>query len=472
MMHYLLLTVLTIIILFIAFKIWKKTNEPAFILGIGLIYYWSLAGAWIIIFDELTGDKGKDFGVHYYHYREALFPIHLNNYYLLSILYYGLFIIIIELCVLFLIKKRAFEHSSFKPVIINHKILILACIAGAFVSCAMVWKEILTSAKFSESIYIVTRLQPGKFTTLHQLINFCIVIALYIGLISYVSAENGRLIKGDQSKKTLWLYILCVFIVEGYLLLLGNKREIFFAGIFGALFYYSNVGGKIKWKPIVLLILIVFTPMLFNDGLRSYSPEKLTNYFDTTGLELKIEQEIQYTEFSVKSSTLAFLFSNEMFSAHFSMYGILSQDIPLTWGSSINSFFHSLIPKFIFPDRPETSYDYYVRSVHALKGQGYTIHHASGWYLNFGLGGLIFAAALLGSLWAWFYNKMSVFFTFRNKFIKLLFIIGMLGFTAQLPSLIRSGPEAYKALIFEALIIPAVIVYFSSLFVKKEKEDA
>jgi hypothetical protein len=130
-----------------------------------------------------------------------------------------------------------------------------------------------------------------------------------------------------------------------------------------------------------------------------------------------------------------------------------------------------MIPKMILPDRPETCYDYYVRSVNALKGQGYTIHHASGWYTNFGLPGVLLGGALLGLLWAWFYNKMKRLASIKTKFVKLLFSIALLGFTAFLPSLMRSGPEAYKALIFEALIIPTVIIYFSSMFVRKKKND-
>lgn len=472
MIHYSLLIFFTAIIFYLAIKIWQKTKEPAFILGIALIYYWTLAGAWFIIFDCLTGDKGKEFGVHYYHYRDALFPIFLDNYYLLTILYYSLFIIFVQGCILFFTKKPSIEIQKESPVFINHTILISACIIGAIVSCILVWNEILIAAKFDQSIYVVTRLQPGRFSTLHQLINFCIVISLYIGLISYISGKNGKYITGDNSKKILWFYIFCVFFVEGYLLLLGNKREIFFAGIFGGLFYYSNVSGKVKWQPIALLVLIIFTPMLFNDGLRAYSPVWLTNYFDTTGLELHLMEVIQYTEFSVAGSVLTFLFSNEMFSAHFSMYGILSQHVPLTYGASIYSFVYSLIPKIILPNRPETCYDYYVNSVHALKGQGYTIHHATGWFINFGAAGVLFGGALLGSLWAWFYNKKNALFKVKNKFLKLLFIIGLSGFTAQIPSLIRSGPEAYKAMIFEALIIPTVIIYFSSLFVKKNKTNA
>ena len=37
-------------------------------------------------------------------------------------------------------------------------------------------------------------------------------------------------------------------------------------------------------------------------------------------------------------------------------------------------------------------------------GQGFTVHHATGWYLNFGTWGLIAGALLVGIIWAECYN--------------------------------------------------------------------
>jgi hypothetical protein len=95
MIHYLCLFVFTLIIYFLTWKIWKKTKQIAFPIGISLLYYWSLLGAWFIIFDGLTGQKGKEFGHHYYYLFEKMFPVHADNSYLLTISLYALFIITI-----------------------------------------------------------------------------------------------------------------------------------------------------------------------------------------------------------------------------------------------------------------------------------------------------------------------------------------------------------------------------------------
>jgi hypothetical protein len=475
MIHYTILFIYSLLIGWLCLKIWAKTKEPTFIIGIGLLYYWSLAGSWFIIYDGLTGNKGAEFGLHYYHYCEVLFPIYLDNYYLLSISYYALFIIGLQLSILFLAKQKNIgevdDENLFSPLQINHALLWLLCVAGVIISGAIVWKEILTAAKFSQSVYVVTRHTPNKLFVFHQLINFSMVVGLYIGLISYFSAEKGRYIAFVSKKKSLLMllaYTLCIFLVEGYLLLLGNKREILFAGIFGFLFYYHNVKGQIKWQHLVIMVIIIFTPMLFSNGIRAYSPQFLLNLFYTEDLQLGFKEKIIYTQFTMKSSALSFLFSNEMFASHFSMYGTLSKHLPLTFGKSLWSLVYSFVPRFILPDRPETAYDYYVYMVNAVAGEGYTINHATAWYINFGVIGILLGALLLGGIWVWLFNMKNQFATMKNRFVQLFFIFGIYAITAQIPTLIRSGPEGYKALIFEGLLIPTLVIYFLSLFKKQE----
>ena len=473
MIYYTVLFVYTLIIVWLGYKIWIKTREPAFVLGNALLYYWSLMGAWFLIYDGLTGGKGIEFGLHYYHYCEVLFPIYLDAYYLLTISYYALFIIVTQLTVLYVAKDKAqsLTNPVFEPIVINHNLLLFLCFLGVIISGFIVWTEILTAAKFAQSVYVVTRHTPNKYFVIHQLINFSMVVGLYIGLITFISGEHGRLILfSSKGKKTvtLILYVLCVFFVEGYLLLLGNKREILFAGIFGFLFYYNNVSGKMKWQHLVLMVLIIFTPMLFNDGIRAYSPGFLLDMFYTDDLQLHFKEKIVYTQFTIKSSALSFLFSNEMFASHFSMYGTLSQHLPLTYGKSIWGLCYSFVPRFLLPDRPETAYEYYVGMVHAVEGEGYTINHATGWFINFGIVGILFGAALFGLLWAWLYNVRNNLYRVKNKFSQLFFILGLCAITAQIPTLVRNGPEGYKALIFEGLLIPAIVIYVLSLLVKKK----
>lgn len=463
MLHYLLLAVYTLLIVFLTWKIWKKTREIAFVIGIGLIYYWSLMGAWFIVYDELTGQKGKEIGLHYYHYFELLFPVHADNLYYIVCALYALFIVGVQLTILYFAKPyKASGAGDPKPVRINHLLLIGICVGAAAISFALVWKEILTAAKFGESIYIVTRMQPGRWFTFHQLLNQAAVVALYIGLIAYISGDRSRFITGGRSRWLLLAYAVAVILVEGYLLLLGNKREILFGGILGAIFYINNVRYRINVKALSIFIVIILIPLIFNDGLRSYSPKFLTRYFDTSGLEFKRTKEFEYSGFTMKNTTLSFLFSNEMFCAHFSMYGVLSHHVPLTYGSSLVSLGASMVPHALWKDRPEEIYYYYAREVHAVEGQGYTIHHATGWYLNFGVIGVLLGAFLMGWLWAQLHNRHLVFWKARFLFLRVLFVIGSAAFAAELPTVMRSGPEVYKALVFEALLLPAFIVFLAA----------
>src|SRR5262249_49792084 len=91
--------------------------------------------------------------------------------------------------------------------------------------------------------------------------------------------------------------------------------------------------------------------------------------------------------------------SNEAFGAHFSMYGVLAAQTSPKFGYSIYSLACSVIPRVLWPDRPRDIYLYYSESVGAIQNQGYSLHHATGWYLNFGYAGVAVGAIVLGLLW-------------------------------------------------------------------------
>ena len=151
--------------------------------------------------------------------------------------------------------------------------------------------------------------------------------------------------------------------------------------------------------------------------------------------------------------------SNEGFAAHMSLYGVLRYEIPLTYGSSINSFLASVVPRTFWPDRPYDVYVYYAQSINATAGQGYSIHHAAGWYLNFGVPGLVVGAVLLGRIWAALYNNFAhVAERSRNFLWQIFCTIGFVTFTANLPNLIRSGPEGYKGVLIDGFIIPIMVL--------------
>jgi hypothetical protein len=455
---YILLISYTAIIFYLARVIWKRTHQISFPIGIALLYYWTLLGSWFFVYDDMSGGKGAEFGLHYYIYLEKMFMVHADASYFSAISYYALFLITIECTILFFLKDKGVEQEK-RPIEINHVLLLSGCLLAIVLSTAIIWKQILFAAGNNYSVYTVTRTSENSLFTIHQLLNEVAVTTLYIGLISFLCSSHGRIIKGGESSRIFIFYIVATLLIEGYMLFLGNKREILFGGIFGMVFYFSNMQNRIRWKPVVLIISIVIVPLFFNDALRGYSPTFLTKIFDIPEVEMKIP-ETEPVGFSVSGAATTFLFSNEMFCANFSMYGAIHYKIPFTYGTSLVYLAASIVPKAIISERPPDIYMYYAEKLKMREGQGYTIHHATGWYLNFGLLGIFAGAFLFGLLWVYFYNKFEARAGFEG-FKGIFFGLALSLFTSAIPSLVRGGPEGYKALLFEYLLLPVLAVYFA-----------
>jgi len=175
-----------------------------------------------------------------------------------------------------------------------------------------------------------------------------------------------------------------------------------------------------------------------------------------TGLAAKTEIHI-----SGEQTFISLLFSNEIFAGHMSMYGAVHSNLPLTYGSSFISLFSSLLPRFILPDRPPDIYQYYISIAENPGSQGFTINHATGWYLNFGTPGLIFGGILLGLSMAYCRNIFYTESKSKNRFYLCIRVLALAGMVAFIPMLIRTGPEGYKALAFEGILIPVLIIWVS-----------
>jgi hypothetical protein len=145
------------------------------------------------------------------------------------------------------------------------------------------------------------------------------------------------------------------------------------------------------------------------------------------------------------------------------MYGALKYDIPFTYGTSFIYLAESFIPRLLSDNRPPDIYQYYAEKVNAEPGQGYTINNVTGWYLNFGVLGILIGAVIIGMLWG--YGSIIRVFSADAKvtFLKILYFIFPIGFTAFLPVLIRAGPECFKALLYEGILIPVLVILIGSL---------
>jgi hypothetical protein len=133
---YLLLTGVTTVILLLAWLVWSRTRHLSFPLGIGLIYYWSLFGAWSIVQDRLGGASGKR-----YDYLEAkLFPVMLDEHYLMTLLLYAAFIILIEIALLLFLKPGPLPDEPGRP---RSKCPMESCLAWR---CCAGWAVTRSSA--------------------------------------------------------------------------------------------------------------------------------------------------------------------------------------------------------------------------------------------------------------------------------------------------------------------------------------
>lgn len=463
MKYIILLSVITIIALILGFLIYKRTKSFAIIIGYLLIYYWTFNGAWLFVLDVLSGFQGKDLGLTYYIIEKKMFPLNLDGDYFLAILYYGMFFLSLQLTMLWVLYKR--KNVTLHPVLpiqLSSRRLLLISVVALVLSYICIHHKVMEGIATQTSIYYMVRLTPNRFNTLHMIFCAISVFTVYFTLVIYISAKSKYFILTNSRTYIGVLIALQIFIISVYFIIIGNKHDLMFAGIFGFVFYFANT-YKFQWKKIVLFIAIIVLPLMTTDFFRGIP---LLNYVS------KDADAESYTTKKLPAFTNV-LFNNEMFYAHFSMYGSLSHDIQTTHGKSLVSLAESMIPRVIKPNRVEDVYQYYARSIHAKEGQGYTIHHATGWYLNFGIIGLILGGMLLGFVWAMLIKMNAALSIVKRKFLLILFIMGPSLLVAFLPNFIRMGIEVYKPFIFEALLIPAFIVYlaqadlFKKLFRKK-----
>ena len=448
MYFYLLLTVLTLLIVLAGLALWYKTKNYGFVVGMGALYFWSIYGAWAIVYDRLGGESGK----RYHYLYDKLFPIYLDESYAWSLSLYALFILLVIFTVYILVGTQARLSTAIDqsrtPLVISHKLMLLVSFLSAFLSYMIVRTSLAEATSAGVSGYHMTRIYDDSisFFTLHQVLNRFALLPLTIGLAVLVSGSKARLIRAAPEPYVFPLYVAGLAVMYGFCMALGNKNELLFSLLCGALFYVSNSPAPRIILPVVIgvcaLAAIAYIDLMRGIGLDSV-----------------------WSEFSISEFTNALgrlTSSNESYGAHFSLYGSIEYEIPYTYGSSLLSFVCSLVPRYFWPNRPEEIYWHYHNYVGAVDGQGYSIHHATGWYLNFGLLGLVLGAVLLGAIWAKLYRNVSRAQFCRYRATRIFYTLAFFAFSAGIPNLVRAGPQAYKGMLIDAFIVPVMIVWISS----------
>ncbi|HZO90852.1 MAG TPA: hypothetical protein VFB38_21170 [Chthonomonadaceae bacterium] len=447
MEFYVLLAVATIAIVVLGGLVWLRTRNLAFPIGIFFLYYWSLYGGWSIVTDKLGGDSGK----HYYYLEDKLFAIQLDDNYFWSLAFYALFIIAVEIAILIFIRPER-KTLPVAPLEISHPLLIALSGLSGLASYLIIRPSIAAAQAMNMSAYLTTRgvtQEVPPFFTVHQELNRMALVPAALGLAIACSGRNPKYITGARGRWTVPAYLGVLLGMFLFTLILGNKNELFYTGVGAFLLYLVNAERPNR-AALVGLGALGGVCLALVDMLRGVPLPQMLDFVSTMSFE------------DVKGAMEFLGTSDEAFGAHFSMYGALTFKVPLTYGSSLVSLAASVVPRDLWPDRPEDVYFHYANSVQAVAGQGYTIHHATGWYLNFGVPGIIIGGLVLGWVWAKCFNSFYCVASARTRWGYLLAVLSPWMLTASLPALVRAGIEAYKGVALEAFLIPVVMLGLAS----------
>ncbi len=443
----LLLGVATAAVLTLTLLVWWRTRSICFPIGFAALYFWSLHGGWLLVRDIAVNAQRT----RYEYLFTKLFPIQLDlNYALMLVLYAG-FILLIQGTVLFLTPSEDATQRKSEPVLyIAHTTLLLItllCGAGSYI---LIRPYLMQALALNLPVYgtissqMITSAIP--FYTVHQLLIGIALLAGAIGLASYASGSRPRYVSGGRSRWLLVAYMIILLTLAGFSSLLGKKHELFFALLTGVVWYLTN-----SRTPRRLMVMAIgglgLLALGFVDVIRAVPLTGLRG--DGAG-------------FKLTDAVTALVSSNEAFGGHFSLYGVLQQDLPLTYGASFVSLASSAIPRAFGVPRPQDSYGYYAQGVQAMEGQQYSILHTTGWYLNFGVPGVALGAVLLGALWAWLYRQYAG--TNPRRFLpgRAAAALAFCTFSVGIPKIIRAGPEAYKGVVIELLLLPVGLLLLAS----------
>ena len=266
-----------------------------------------------------------------------------------------------------------------------------------------------------------------------------------IGLAVLASGQNSRVLVSVRRRYTLPLYLLLLAGMLAFTFILGNKNEVLAALVAGVL-AYLGLARKPNWIRAGLVVAAGLWALYAIDYFRAVPlsglPEAVTG---------RVEEATGVANFLTSS--------NEAYGAHFSMYGVLAAGVEPRFGYSLYSLVCSVIPRVLWPDRPADIYLYYSESVGAIQDQGYSLHHATGWYLNFGYLGVGLGAVVLGLAWSYCLNAHRR--PGAGHLFRLFATVAPWLFAACLPPLIRAGPEGYKGFLVEGVMIPVGVLAFA-----------
>ncbi|MEQ1884614.1 MAG: hypothetical protein ABL967_06090 [Bryobacteraceae bacterium] len=427
----------TAAIVLLGIALFSIRRDAGIIAGIGALYYWSLYGGWSIVIDKMGGFSGK----HYHYLERKLFPIFLDQSYLTSLLLYIAFILIVEVVLWVSLSGR--KERPMPRLALRHEPILFVGILAGIASYLIIRDKLAAAWALNTSAYWYTRSQTDEWFTAHQVLNRIALIPPAIGFATLAAGRSSKYFVNVVRRYTWWGYAVLFAGMLTFTFILGNKNEVFTALLTGVLAYAASV----KRVHFVKLGLVGLAGLWLLYGIDFFRGTPISSM--ASAVTERAEEATEVGRFVTSS--------NETFAAHFSMYGTLANNVEPKFGYSLYSLACSIIPRVLWKDRPRDIYLYYSESVGAIQNQGYSLHHATGWFLNFGYAGIALGAGLMGLVWAWCLNLPSRIRERSGLFLRLFAIIGPWVFVAGLPPLLRAGPEGYKGLLVEGVAVPLLI---------------
>ncbi len=441
MEYFTLLGIATVVIAALAAALYRQRRDVGLVVGIAALYYWSLYGAWSIVIDKTGGFSGQ----HYQYLEYKMFPIALDGRYLVTLALYAGFIILVELTLLAALSRR--RPRPIPRLVLRHEAILLAGFAAGIVSYLVIRDKLSMAAAINTSAYWYTRSQGDQWFTLHQVLNRVALIPPAIGMATLAAGRRSRYFVNVERRYTWPAYLLLAAGMGAFTFVLGNKNEVLTALLAGVLTYAGSLARPRWWKIGLALAAGVW----FLAAVDFFRASPITQIGAAVLARGQDSDDVSHFVTT----------SNEAFAAHFSLYGVLASETEPKFGYSLYSLACSVIPRVLWPERPRDIYLYYSESVGTIQNQGYSLHHATGWYLNFGYAGVAVGAVVLGLLWAACLNAHQKIRRRSGLLYRLFATIAPWVMVAGLPPLIRAGPEGYKGLILESFLIPVGVLVFA-----------
>jgi len=403
---------------------------------LALTAYWTLIGAIPVLLAKAAHPAGT------YSYLEGrLFPLFADGTYAEVLLCYAIFLMGTVLLTVVLARARSRRevddaHRQWKSTgaSVSH-VALLATIGALYLIKLVVFALVVRSAGAS-SLYEVTRVASSRLIVVYQYLN---VLTSYpaacgAGLWLAFGRSAPTSTAARRSIGAGYCGLVIAVVVENAVL--GNRAVPLLC--LGAI-----AVAWVRWRYLpatrsarrALRVRFALTAFV---GLLAVGAIGITRGGSLTNRPSAIAAALASSSLRAGDVVASEVSSSEKLAAHMSLYGILRLD------------------DVRYSPLAGSSYERYSELVSAPPDQVFTVHYVTSWWLRVGPVGVLVATASFGLLLA-LVQRLGATRpdTFRAPFALAASTLTAVGLPV---TLLRSGPEAIRAVVLELVILPGLVL--------------